>query len=860
MSTVPPPSQSVKSPSWLGSYRPPIDAYDELLSPDGGIRPAWTPLVNRIEQLGPQRLQQTWQRAQRMVRDSGIIYQNVAEVDAQPRPWKVDAIPWVIPQSQWLELAEGLQQRARLLNRILADLYGPQELLAGGHLPPELLFRHPAYTRAFQGLRPAGGCYLHCYTADLARSSDGRWWVIADRTDAPLGVGYALENRLVLSRTYPNIFHQYHVQRLAPFFLQLQETLRGLAPKNRDNPRIALLTEGPGHAGYFEDVYLARYLGYTLVESGDLTVRDNCLLLKTLGGLVGIDVLFRRVSDQLCDPLELRHDAALGVAGLVRAIRARQVAVANALGSSLVESTAFLAFLGPLCQHLLGQSLKIPSLATWWCGQAKPAEYVWKHRDRLRLGSAYRLARHQATESRTWEAAGNHGRWPEGHLWVGQEQVSRSVVPVWNDEPSAVSSAGIGGQIGAMRTALRVYLVFDGHDYQVLPGGLARVAEDHPQLEYDVLVGSKSKDVWVVSPEPVPQVTLLGHSDQATPLRRVGSELPSRVADHLLWLGRYVERLEGQARLLRAVISRSASEADADQLPQWWGLIRQLADRGIIEPDYAVQELKASLPQISELLPRLVWDGSLVGSVRNLTDNVLRVASIVRDRLSPDSWRVFSALQQKMQSASGGGLEQAELGDALATLHEVLRDIAAFQGMLGESMTRTLGWRFLDLGRRLERAEGTATIVRQLCDQPDVDASVWQAFCEVADSLMTYRSRYLAHWSLDAVLDLLLTDPTNPRSVIYQLRKIVQHLDRISSDSSADSGALLDSDEQRLAADLLHRIRMLTPQHLSGEARLGGFPWLYDQAEQLVQDVGRLFEILHARYVVHAVPARSMDN
>ena len=286
-------------------------------------------------------------------------------------------------------------QRARLLNLMLADLYGSQSLLASGHLPPELIFAHPGFLRPCHRVRVPYDVYLHLYATHLARGPDGRWLVLADRAQTPFGGGYAVENRIVISRMLPNMFHDCRVQRLASFFISVRETLQGLAAHHRDNPRIVLLSPGPTSPTYFEDAYLARYLGYTLVEGGDLTVRDNRVFLKTLGGLIPTDVILRRVFDEECDPLELQASSRTGASGLLQAVRCGNVVVANAMGSGLLEAPALMAYLPGIARHLLGEELKLPSVETWWCGQRESLNYVVQHLDQLVVKPAFTW-RHRA--------------------------------------------------------------------------------------------------------------------------------------------------------------------------------------------------------------------------------------------------------------------------------------------------------------------------------------------------------------------------------------------------------------------------------------------------------------------------------
>ncbi|HYB12642.1 MAG TPA: circularly permuted type 2 ATP-grasp protein, partial [Myxococcota bacterium] len=477
--------------------------YDEMLAGPGAPRAHWLPFVRSVAKLGQEELGRRWEQAQRLIHENGVTYNVYGDPRGMDRPWELDPFPLLISSLEWERLSSALAQRARVLNRLLVDLYGPQRLLREGLIPAELVFAHPGFLRPCHGLQVPEDTWLALYAADLARSADGRWWAIADRTQAPSGAGYALENRIVLSSAFPEAFRDSHVERLAGFFVRLRETLRHLARQGRtENPRIALLTPGPYNETYFEHAYLARYLGFTLVEGADLTVRDRALYLKTLGGLERVDVLLRRVDDGFCDPLSLRSDSSLGVAGLIHAARAGNVVVANALGSGLVESPALLAFLPGLCRTLLGEELQLPSVATWWCGHADALAYVLDHLDGLVLKPTFSGqgmepvfgARLSAAEREAFLAQLR----ARPHAFVAQEQVALSTAPVWD-----------GGSTQPRHIVLRTYSVASDGSYEVMPGGLTRAAVSQDSLVVSMQRGGGSKDTWVCTQGAVNPVSLL---------------------------------------------------------------------------------------------------------------------------------------------------------------------------------------------------------------------------------------------------------------------------------------------------------------------------------------------------------------
>lgn len=829
-----------------GNYSAPSGVYDEFLTSDGQTRTNAIPFLQSLKSLSTEELTRRWQEAERWIYENGMAHGALDEGAPENRPWRLDPIPLIIQPEEWKTLSAGLIQRAQLLNQVLADLYGPQTLLARGLVPPEIINCHPAFLRPAHSVAVPNGRYLVLYAADLIRAPDGRWWITGDRTDAPFGAGYALENRLVVNRVLPGVFADCKVERLAPFFINLRETLRALAPQRRENPRIVLLTVGPKHPGYFEDAFLSRYLGYTLVEGGDLAVRSNRVMLKTLGGLLPVDVIFRRMTDQQCDPLELRGDSWMGVSGLLQAVRAGHVAVVNPLGSSLVESPSFLPYLPRLCQELTGIPLQLPALATWWCADPEAKKYVVDHHAELRLRPAFRERRRHGLSPDPRRVTSQE-QWfnllatrPE--LVAAQQKAELSSAPTWS--PAGVRSA---------RLTIRVYLVSNGDSYSVLPGGLVRFAENPQAFDGSILSGEGCKDTWVISDGPVKDVSLLPSSGQPVELRRTGAELPSRVADNLYWLGRQVERAEGAARLLRTTLARLSSESTATGAPELPALLRALAERGQIEPGFVVEGIRQQLPKIEIALPAGVLDEQQPGSLRSTVASMHRVASSVRDRLSIDSWRIISRMDQDFVPPARRS--DNDLAGLLLKLNALLIDLSSFAGMVMESMTRTQGWRFLDIGRRLERSLHTIELVRSLALAPRAnEAPALEALLETGDSVMTYRSRYMTQLQTAPVIDLMLTDETNPRSLAYQLVALAEHVDNLPRDRTQP----LRSPEQRIALASLHAVRSLTLEDLQETARPNQRPKIDRVLEILAERLPRLSDVICHRYLIHAGAPRQM--
>jgi uncharacterized circularly permuted ATP-grasp superfamily protein/uncharacterized alpha-E superfamily protein len=807
---------TLDAPLLCAGYRQPDGVYDEMSAAPGVLRPYWDRFIGSMSALGGQELARRWKIARQQIRENGVTYNVYGDPLGMDRPWNLDSIPVLIPPSEWQALETGLIQRARLLNQILADLYGPQQLLRGGHLPPALVFANPGFWRACHGMSTAVHPYLHLLAVDLARAPDGQWWVLADRTQAPSGAGYALENRTVLAETFPDLFREFQVERLASFFRSFRDNLLHLAPSRSDNPRVVLLTPGPFNETYFEHSYLARYLGFTLVQGGDLTVRGSRVFLQTLDGLKPVDVILRRVDDGFCDPIELRADSFLGVAGLVEAVRAGNVVVANALGSGLIESPAFMPFLPRLSQHLLGERLMLPSVATWWCGQSQPLRYVLDNLDFLVIKPAFPAQGPVQSMEPVFggKLSGEERSRMIAHIeerpyeFAGQEVVNLSTVPVWSQN-----------SLTPRRAVLRVFLAASGDSWVAMPGGLARVS---PALDTQVVSmqrGGGSKDTWVLSNGPVEVFTLRHPRDQPLDLNRgERSDLPSRAADHLFWLGRYGERGEHLARVLRCILVRLTGDFGASGASEWDSLMKLYECLASPHSRLSQEDPQGHLDQWRDLeqeLLSLIFEEQRSDSLDSILSRAARAAAHVRDSLSSDTLRIVSQFGTAHTSAWG----YAATGEALAVLNRCIGILAALRGIEMENITRGPGWHFLSVGRRIERSIQLVDLFRAII--VPFSPGTWptlEMLLEVADSSMTYRSRYFTDLQPAPVLDLLMNDEANPRSLAFQIRDLVEHCRYLSG---RPSGAAWPISKQRLleeaAANLLRAdVRMLCQPDAGG--------------------------------------------
>lgn len=787
-------------------YGAPPEVYDELAAGPGQLRPQWEEFREACRHLSAAEFERRSRQADKLLYENGVTFDVFSEGGERQRPWKLDLIPLILSATEWSQLEATLSQRARLLNALIDDLYGPQRSLREGWLPPEVVYAHPGFRRAFHGLPRGSEPSLLLYGAELARSPNGQWWVMADRAENPAGPGYALENRIIASRMLPQVMHRVGVQRLAPFFIRLQNALRRRAPRKTDTPRIVLLSMGPRHNLFFEDVYLARYLGYMLVEGSDLAVRGDRVFLKTLSDLVPVDVIFSRGAEGGIDPLELGGCAPHGVSGLLQIIRAGNVAVANLPGCGLVESPVFMAFLPSLCRHFLGEELLTPSIATWWCGQEPAKQEVFARFDDLVIKPAFQasggeelLPRELSTEARAELRARIEAR---PYNYVAQELVARSAAPVWGEN---------GLQAGHM--AYRCFLVSDGSGYSLMPGALIRVAPDLQPMQLSIAGGAGSKDLWVRAEGPVTPVSLLTPEDQPVQLVRTGAMFPSRVADDLYWLGHSLDRSDFLTRLSRSVIERMASETDED-FPELRPLIRAMADQGQIAPDFAVEALQEPLPAIEEHLPRSLFDDSEPLGLARAMSELQRLAARTRDWLSPETWRKLH--ESAVDFFASRVTQWDDLADVLAILNELQFNLASVSGLIHNGMVRGPAWRFLDMGRRIERGRNIGRLISSMMlDRQPPIRPVLKAVIEVLDVRMTYRARYLDNLQPNAVFDLAITDETNPNSIGFQVAALSEHVDQLPHESRTP----LRTEEKRLIMSAVHTVRMLTPEDLANPRR-----------------------------------------
>ena len=727
----------------LESYLSDSRRYDELLDGAGDVRTHWRPVIDALARDGADAVQRGVELARRLILENGVTYNVYADPQGRDRPWVLDPLPILLTAAEWREIELGVAQRARLFDSLLADIYGPQQLLADGTIPAELPFGHPNFLWPCHGIKPAGGNWLHVHAVDISRSADGRWWALDDRTQTPSGLGYALENRQIVSRVFPDLLGDLGVSSLGGFFTALRENLLRHAPED-EVPLAVVLTPGAFNETYFEHAYLARQLGLPLVEGHDLTVRGDTVYLKTLGGLRRVHAILRRLDDDFCDPVELRADSALGVPGLIGVVRAGRVVLANGLGSGVLESAAWMGFMPAAAERLLGEKLRLPSVATWWCGERLALDYVLENIERLVIKPTYPNQNFRTVFGRDLGLAERENLTKRliarPHAYVAQERLAFSQAPVWRSVA--------GGQPGFSARALgiRVYAIATPSGYRVMPGGLARIASDAADI-VSMQRGGGSKDVWVLAPDrrPADETMAAGAAPRAAARH---DDIPSRLAENLFWLGRYSERCEDKARLLRATLRVRPNALLWPQVLETCGHFVAPALFDDVNP--------LGLPAD---LQRLGW-----------------CAAQARSRLSAENWRAIGVLQREFQDAA------LAKRDPRGTLNALLLSLAGLAGFALDDMTQDDGWRLMMIGRRLERLQFLAELLAQrLLSGETPTQSELEWLLDIGDSTITYRTRYLAAPRLGPVIDLLVYDQTNPRALAFQWHALEYSLARVAA-------------------------------------------------------------------------------
>jgi len=838
--------------------------------------PPWQTFFDQLGTTGLDDLDRRTQTLARQVRDNGITYNVYASQGGPQRPWALDLFPLILTPDSWQQIEVGVKQRARLLERVMADVYGPQQLIREAMIPPALVQGHPGYLRAMHGVAPVGGTHLHIAAFDLARGPDGQWAVVSQRTQAPSGLGYLLENRLLISRQFPQAFEAMNIQRLAATYRVWVESLKAHSPEGA-NAHVALLTPGPYNETYFEHAYLARYLGLTLVEGHDLTVRDERVYLRTLRGLEPVHVLLKRLDDEFLDPLELRADSTLGIPGLLQAVRAGHVVVANAPGSAFLESPALLGFLPGLSEKLLGEKLQLPALDTWWCGERAALASVLPQLEHMAIKPTYpgshahgtfdaALGR-TLTQAQRDEWVGRITRQPDRYTLQAYTPLSQ--MPTWKNTTEGVVQRSVMLRVFALRNG-----VGDGNDsWRVLPGGLARIAAPHAEIA-SMQRGGSSADVWVQTEADVDRSSLLPKHSAASTFTHRQRLVTSRAAENLYWLGRYTERSENMVRLVRLCIEALNGEDPASRsLWAWLQLLTQrqgLVPAGVPSAHAASEDKATSTPSMGAR--RRVFERTLIAcldqdehstSVGYNLRALHQAASSLRERLSPEHWNaiVHCVDQFSADCALTGSQREFSAVQALQALDAASSALAAITGAQTDRMTRDDGWQLLSIGRHVERLGflssaldlavevGAFENTADEAHSADENSSHFAALLSLFDSTITFQAQYQQSRELAPLIELLVQDNDNPRSLAWVARTLRGRLSKLAKTPMGEPDALA-----RLVPDLKHTDleQLCTPN------AVGHHPNLRACLTECMQAAWQVSDAITAHYFSHTDDADSV--
>ena len=763
------------------------DRHDEFTDKNGALKQNW---IDFFKILGEQQIKKLSESASivaRFIQQNGISYNLYDAEQGQSRPWSLNPLPLLIEQEEWAHISKGLAQRAQLLNEILKDIYGEQNLLQESFLPAALVQGHPGYLRAVHQVKPPGGIYLHIVAFDIARGPEGKWWVIGNRTQAPSGLGYVLENRLIISKLFPEAFRQLRVQHIASSYRRLLDTFTELAKPiaKSETVRFALLTPGPYNETYFEHAYLARYLGLPLVEGADLTVRDQRLYLKTLQGLQPIHGLFRRLDDEFLDPLELKGDSTLGVPGLLQVVRAGNVLIANALGTGFLESPAIQGFLPGIAEKLLGEKLLMPSLHTWWCGE----QAAWKDVS-PQLASQVIKPTYTGSVGPHFEPMIGEQMDAE-QLDLLRERIAArpEIYTAQNFLKFSQAMSWSNNQFTPRTSMLRVYAMAntDG-TWEILPGAMTRISSDENEM-VSIQRGGSTLDTWVSTLEEVDTFSMLPQRvkrNDGLPSQG-GVLISSRTAENMFWLGRYTERSESLTRLAKESLL-VASISGEDNVLALQDAISELTIRsGLISADAPTLSKSPKVFTRTLIASLISKDAYSVGFYLQAIDSNLK---LLRDRLPSDHSRLASTMKTTLESRLGEqrSIEEKSLIVALEALDNLGLQLAALTGLQSDRMTRDLGWRMLTIGRLIERLIHLAeTLSTFFLNKGALNSRGFDMLLALFDSTITYRTRYQSYQDMDSLIELLILDDTNPRAIVWILNELQQEIHFLpNTDSEID--------------------------------------------------------------------------
>jgi uncharacterized circularly permuted ATP-grasp superfamily protein/uncharacterized alpha-E superfamily protein len=816
--------------SWSQGYFGTTSLLDEAFQSDGTLHEHWRRLLANAEDLNAEELRNRQQELLNLLKENGVTYNIYGDPNGLNRPWQLDTIPLVLRSSDWKVVEKGMKQRAYVLDKLLDDLYGERRLLKEGIIPADLIYSTSAYLRPCDKVRLPGAHQLILYAADLSRGPDGKVWLLRDRTQAPSGMGYSLENRSALSRIVPELFKGHNVNKLGGFFNSVMEAFIEIAPQGKDQPRVVLLTPGPRNETYFEHAFLSSYLGFTLVQGEDLLVRDRYVWIKTVEGLEKVDIILRRVDDSFCDPLELREDSQLGVPGLLEVIRSGNVAVANPLGSGILENHGLMAFMHSIFRYFLNEDPVFPMVATWWCGQKKELshvldnlpELVIKKIDRTTgtdtfIGSQLSAAQRSELVARIKAAP---------YKYVGQESVNLSTSPVF-----------MNGRLEPRYTVTRTFLVASDDGYTIMPGGLSRCSPEKGSLIVSNQEGGISKDTWTEMRQSESSPHLLHRYD----LKRK-AVLPSRAAENLFWVGRYSQRVVRLSRFMRRVLRNMTQSGDSEAIR---ALLRTVTHLTSTYPGF-MEDLDQPLQRKFDAMHQLICNPDLPSSIVNNVNYLLRSTYAVRDKWTVDNWKIIDDIETINRKLAV--LEAKNVRHVFSLIDQINRAVLSFLEMNRQSMYRGEGWVMYRIGQIIEEVQIELTQYRSLLTfeyEESVEFQILEALLTSNQNLSNYRSVYRTYFDTAPAIDLLFFNRKNPISVLMQLEQLADYIEELPQNEN-------NKELSTLAFECYSMVRLVSlPTLLEMDASTQFRSGLDEFCGKLGDKVGKLSDKLSAQYFRH---------
>jgi uncharacterized circularly permuted ATP-grasp superfamily protein/uncharacterized alpha-E superfamily protein len=830
----------------LNYNRPAAGIPDQVYTPDGAIKPEWDYLLNSLDNLGSKALKERQDKARRILRDDGVTYNIYAENAPSNSEWELDLVPAIIGSEAWSVIEAGLLERAELFNLMLRDFYGERTLLKQHIIPPEALFGHGGFLRACQGIKIPGEHELILHSADMVQRADGTMCVLSDRTQAPSGAGYVLENRTVMSRVFPSLFRDSHVHRLASFFQRLRHKLISLSP-SEGQARVVVLTPGAHNETYFDHSYISNYLGFPLVQSGDLVVRNGFVWMKSLDGLDRVDVILRRVDDVSCDPVELRSSSQLGVPGLLDVVRAGRVIMANPIGSGVLENPILLKYLPEISKALLGRELRLDSVKTYWCGDSEDLKFVTAHIKQLIIKPIYRghslksVFGGDLSQTEITELLQKIRNKPA--QFVAQERIDKPHIP-----------SLIKGKLEPRPAILRTFSVAADNSYIVMPGGLTRVGNEVGSPIVSMQAGCPSKDTWITATEPERISDNEANEAGQAELEASLMSLPSRVIENLFWMGRYAERAEASLRILRTVFMMINDEQAINKASQRI-LLQSITEVTGTHPGF-LNATDEQLANPEEELLLIIKDGNRPGSIKSTLNSLLYCADESKELLSSDTIRVINDIRDaldNLESSLANGLSSAPEED----LDPLVIPLIALSGLMQESMVRGVGWHFMDMGRRVERGVQIMKTVTTLATYIDENASkrtLLNAMLRSMEVFITYRRHSRNRSGMELGLELVLLDDTNPRSLIFQFEQLQKHFSAVRRMGSETKGL---EEEDRVLLEAVTSLKLSRINELA-ESKDGSRSELVDLLIRLNTLLSDFSNTISDKYFDHRIDPQQL--